>query len=136
MLLQELIEILVKDFECDAAVAPENERTPHLNHIAATLGVFQQGSLEDLHLHFCLLQELLLAFNQLQGNELFLFMIEDLKDFSKRTAPQLRNDFVTVGDTVLHHHLRVTLPISEVAAAEDSAGPNIEELISRDFLLF
>lgn len=136
MLLQELIEILVKDFECDAAVAPENERTPHLNHIAATLGVFQQGSLEDLHLHFCLLQKLLLAFNQLEGNELFLFMIKHFEDLSKRTAPQLRNDFVTVGDTVLHHHLRVTLPISKVAAAEDSAGPNIEELISRDFLLF
>lgn len=116
---QELIQVLMQQFEHQARVSSKKERVFHVNDVALAPWVLHQHLLQDPYFHFGLGAKLGFIPDYFEGHGLLTFVIVGLEDLAKRPLAQDIEYFISIDDGVVCGHLGVTAGAGEIFGCVD-----------------
>ena len=88
ILLQMLVQVNIQKLKRDANVIPELKRVNDLHNMLLLLWLIIIQCFQDINLNLSLSVELFVVPQNFQSHVLFLFMVETLEDYTKRSFPE------------------------------------------------
>lgn len=109
--LDEFVEVETEQFKCDAEMVSEHNVVFYSHNVVLIIRVIHLQVLQDLHFYLSLVLEFLLVSDDLESDELFVFMIKHLDGLPKRALAKELLHLIPVAYVVVILHKEVALVV-------------------------